>query len=713
MTFVEVLLGFITEPIFIISCIFWILTLILIKVLGKKKENVTLFFPFLVLFKSKIFNRFFKKISGKGRRLWKLWWNIGIIVSFLLMIYAIYFFISNFFALIFNPQPENALTPIIPGVTISFPIFSYFILPILFAMTIHEFSHAIAAEIDGVSVKSSGIFGAGIFLIVGFGAFVEVDEFQLYSKNYSIGTRLRVASAGIWSNIVIAGIFFLLLLGFPTIMNVGYHSEGFQVSYVLPYDEGGFNENNLEIGDIVYKINDIVVDNNNNANLNDILMNKTDLSCSIGDQLEFKCINGTTGEEYIRDVTLGFNSFVGFDWVRLNNTAINITNVYSWLRAGNNYNLDLKGKIIVKINETLINYQNNQTFEVFLTQNKPSYKLNITSDVGETYEISVDFYSNIPGAHLLNDIFLGLNIEKNSVNSVNITEVFKNASESGINEGRIPENTIITKINGIQILLSNQSFKEFFTEKFSLKPGETLIFTDGNENNYTLITSEKPIVPVLIGIGTISYWVPSNWLGRLIGGLFPYEINIFVSFTFMISLSLALFNLLPISIFDGGRMMKELLHIVIGTKNIDKEAKKKLLYEFDIENSKQHLFTHSINEVIRVRELIPLDAIIINGNESNNYGEIETKNGKSFKGRDLLYKTHDTSNDGFIDTVEINEDQNIETKRLIEVEIEYEQDLKEIPKKRIYRIISSIMGVVIIASFIISLIKFGTSIFWF
>ena len=55
---------------------------------------------------------------------------------------------------------------------------------------------------------------------------------------------------------------------------------------------------------------------------------------------------------------------------------------------------------------------------------------------------------------------------------------------------------------------------------------------------------------------------------------------------------------------------------------------------------------------------------------------------------------------------------NSEKKKFIEVEIEYEQDLKEIPKKRIYRVISSIMGVILIASFIISIIKFGNSLFW-
>jgi membrane-associated protease RseP (regulator of RpoE activity) len=712
MAFVEFLLNLIKEPIFIISCIFWIITLVLIKILGKKKENVTIFFPFLVLFKSKLFNRFFQKISGKGRRLWKIWWNIGIIVSFMLMIYAIYFFISNFFALIFNPQPENAIIPLIPGVTIGLPTFSYFILPILFTMSIHEFSHAIAAEIDGVKVKSSGIFGAGIFFIVGFGAFVEVDEFQLNSKNYSSKTRLRVASAGIWSNVVLTGIFFLLILGFPTIMKIGYYSEGFQVTNVLSYDEGGFNEFNLEYDDIVYKINNTIVDINNNSNLNDILMNRTGLNCSIGDHLEFTCINRTTGEEYIRDVTLGFNSFVGFDWVQFNDTAINITHVDSWIEAGNNYNLDLEGKIIVKINETLINYENNQTFEVFLTQNKPSYKLNITTDEGESYEIYVDFYSYIPGAHLLNDVYLGLNLEKISDYSVNITAVFQNDIESGINEGRIPENTIITKINGIQISLVNKSFKDFFTTNFSPKPGDTLNFTDEYENNYILIVAEKPIVPVFIGIETKSYWVPSNWLGRLVGGLFPDEINLFFTFTFMISLSLALFNLLPISIFDGGRMVKELIHLAVGTKKINKKAKKNLHYEYDIENSKQHLFTHSINEIIRIRELIPVENTLINESESDNFGELEKRDGKSFKSRDLLYKTHDTSSDGFIDTVEISGEQNIEKQRIIEVEIEYEQDLNEIPKKRIFKVISWVMGIILLASFIISIIKFGNSLFW-
>ncbi len=191
--------DFLQNPLFIVSLCFWIVSFILVKILGKKKDNVTLMFPFLIMFRTKIFNRFFRKISSKFNKLSKLIWNIGIVVSFGLMFVALYFFVSNLVMLIIEPKPENALVPLIPGVTISFPLFTELLLPLLITITVHEFSHGIAAETDDVDVKSSGIFGAGLFFIIGYGAFVEVDEFQLYSRKYSKSTRLRVASAGVWS----------------------------------------------------------------------------------------------------------------------------------------------------------------------------------------------------------------------------------------------------------------------------------------------------------------------------------------------------------------------------------------------------------------------------------------------------------------------------------------------------------------------------------
>ena len=48
----------------------------------------------------------------------------------------------------------------------------------------------------------------------------------------------------------------------------------------------------------------------------------------------------------------------------------------------------------------------------------------------------------------------------------------------------------------------------------------------------------------------------------------------------------------------------------------------------------------------------------------------------------------------------------------IEVEVEFDLDEREKLKKRVFRIISWITGGVIIASLIISLIKFNNTLFW-
>ena len=69
---------------------------------------------------------------------------MGVIVSFGVIVLALYYFITNLYALIVNPSVENAVVPIIPGVTINFTEFAYLILPIFFIFTVHEFSHAIS-----------------------------------------------------------------------------------------------------------------------------------------------------------------------------------------------------------------------------------------------------------------------------------------------------------------------------------------------------------------------------------------------------------------------------------------------------------------------------------------------------------------------------------------------------------------------------------------
>ena len=211
MALFDSLINILKNPFFIGSAIFWLVCYILIKVLGKKRKNVNFFFPFLIMFKTKRLNRWLKKIARKTPKLWRWIWNIGIFVSFGFTLFGLYFFTANLIDLIRSPSIENVITPLIPGVTVDLPMFSYLILPILFVITIHEFSHAMAAEADNVEVQSTGIFGAGVFFIVGFGAFVEIDEFASRSRKVSPWTRLRIAGAGTFANAIQTGIGLLLV----------------------------------------------------------------------------------------------------------------------------------------------------------------------------------------------------------------------------------------------------------------------------------------------------------------------------------------------------------------------------------------------------------------------------------------------------------------------------------------------------------------------
>ena len=252
-TILDWLVGFFTNPWFLWSLVFWLGVVVLVILLRNKKHAYSVFFPLLALFKTKRLNRFIRNISSKHQKAWRIFWNVGIFVSCGFMIYAFYFFISNLFGLIFNPSPAQAIIPLIPGVTIEFPVFMYLLIPLLIVITTHEFAHGISASIDGVEVKSTGVLGVGVFFVVGFGAFVEVDEREVRSKKFHRNTRLRIATSGTYVNAATAGIAFILLILFPLMVSPWFIQVS-QVAIVVDESQGGFNYGNLESWDAINAI---------------------------------------------------------------------------------------------------------------------------------------------------------------------------------------------------------------------------------------------------------------------------------------------------------------------------------------------------------------------------------------------------------------------------------------------------------------------------
>ena len=389
MTLLDLIIDFLLNPWFIISLIFWVIVLIFVFLLRNKKEAYTLFFPLLAMFKTKKLNNLIQRIAKKSPRFWRVFWNMGIFVSFGFTIYGFYFFFTNIVNLIFQPSIENAIIPLIPGVTIDIPIIMYLLLPLLFIMTTHEFAHGISANIDGVEIKSTGVLGAGLFFLVGFGAFVEVDERSLRSSKFKRNTRFRIAAAGTYVNAITAGVAFLLILSFPTLVSP-FYVQTIQVYSVLTPQDGGFNYENLESEDVIIAIkhqNDsdsqfLNLDLSQDISLTSILSNSTRVKFALGENLTFSTYNPSSDSYSEKNVTVGPRYDIGIRYAYIpNGTGLIITYNYSSSTDTNIF--------ITKVNGTDIDTSSGDTLELLLTDFNLK-AINLTTSTGKDYILDVE-----------------------------------------------------------------------------------------------------------------------------------------------------------------------------------------------------------------------------------------------------------------------------------------------------------------------------------
>ncbi|MEJ2249580.1 MAG: site-2 protease family protein [Candidatus Lokiarchaeota archaeon] len=553
MNLFEIILNFIFNPWFVVSLIFWGIVLFFVFLLRNKKQAYDLFFPLLILFRTKRLNNFIRKVGKKAPRFWRIFWTIGIYVSFGLMIFSFWFFFSNLISLIFKPTILNAITPLIPGVTLQLPLFAFLILPLLLVVTTHEFAHGISATADGVDIKSTGVMGVGVFYLIGFGAFVEVDERSLSSTKFKRSTRLRIAGAGTYVNAVTAGIAFLFLLSFPYI-NSFFYAQVPQIAQVSTQAEGGYNYGNVTVNDAIIAIKEpatsdkyVNLDEFHGITLSSILDNKSSaFNCSVGDILTLKVYNPDSNTIKEKNITLGARYNLGLEYEKINNTAILLT-----------YNDTSATEIhipITEINGTQINYAAGITLERFLTVSNLKF-LNLTSTTGKSYLVRIK--------------------------------------------------------------------------------------TEG----------------VFIGILSTSYYMYKNDFGRILTNNFPIFILRELIWLFIIAFSIMLFNVLPIPVFDGDRMVKEVLDRLIGERYSSVKVKKDK-FPFDKDDTEYGLTEYRVEEIESVK-------IFMKNKETKGEDEIILD--------EKTYTLEDTIGDGFKSTLKVNlsEKANIKKNSVVEITYKY------------------------------------------
>lgn len=184
-------------------------------------------FP-LIMWRTEKFKNFIKRMANLSPKFWKWFMNIGIVISYIAMIYITWTLVSSLSSMLETPSVSLVIPGVeMPGSSIYVPL-GYGLIALATVLVVHEFSHGILAIVEKINVKSVGLM---LFAILP-GAFMEPDEEEMKeAKKFS---KLRIYAAGSMANITLAVIALLIVSA------VG--------SYVIP---STFEEDGIEVDRLV------------------------------------------------------------------------------------------------------------------------------------------------------------------------------------------------------------------------------------------------------------------------------------------------------------------------------------------------------------------------------------------------------------------------------------------------------------------------------
>lgn len=207
--------------------------------LWKKKHNLKRE-GIMYLYRTQVGIRFINYVGEKYKRTISALAFIGVIVGYFLMASMIYLLYQLIRIYLFFPETVRAikippLMPLIPYLPEAFKIdflppfyFTYWIIAIAVIALFHEFAHGIVARRYDVKILTTGFGFLGPFLA----AFVEPDEHQMVKRGKY--QQIAILSAGVFTNTILAIIFFLLL----------------SVFFVLAYVPSGALFNTYTVGSV-------------------------------------------------------------------------------------------------------------------------------------------------------------------------------------------------------------------------------------------------------------------------------------------------------------------------------------------------------------------------------------------------------------------------------------------------------------------------------
>jgi S2P endopeptidase len=210
------------------------------------------------------FNRFITRWSSKMPSIYRNSFMVGCYVTILLFPVAMCLVVASLFSGsaptangTTNNQVEDVarLEILLPGVNLPLNEIGYYILALLICSVVHEAGHGIAAVLEDVPVVG---FGLSLMFIVPI-AFTEIDTDQLQTAK--LWKKMKIYSAGIWNNLLLAGWSYIILLLLPILFSPIYDTNEAIFITKIKSKAPIRGENGLYVGDSITQINGCAVKN--------------------------------------------------------------------------------------------------------------------------------------------------------------------------------------------------------------------------------------------------------------------------------------------------------------------------------------------------------------------------------------------------------------------------------------------------------------------
>ncbi|MBS7644921.1 MAG: site-2 protease family protein [Candidatus Bathyarchaeia archaeon] len=225
----------------------WLILYVASKALKTERKGLTVG-PLYAIYRTRAFNKALERLSER-KGLWRVLLNMAIALSIGQMIFILLSLTRNMIRLAWGVEGAYQLMLLLPGLTISWSSLPYILLSLAVLVISHEAAHGIATMVEGIPVKSSGIFLA----VIVPGGFVELDEKRLEEAEPQ--AQLKIFSAGSAANLALGMVFLLLLMGFPYTLSPFYEPAAQGVIAVSIVEESGAALAGLTPGAVITSIN--------------------------------------------------------------------------------------------------------------------------------------------------------------------------------------------------------------------------------------------------------------------------------------------------------------------------------------------------------------------------------------------------------------------------------------------------------------------------